>query len=55
MAKFVVEGKSYDTKNLSEHQNKLIASLSLTKTLITDLTLKNEFFLNRKVIYTLLL
>ena len=45
MAKFVVEGTSYDTENLTEHQTKLISSLSLTKTLITELTLKNEYFL----------
>ena len=44
MAKFQVEGKSYDTENFSEHQKSVVNSLSVTKNLIADVTYKNELF-----------
>jgi hypothetical protein len=48
MAEFEIEGKSYDTKNFSEHQKELIKSLSVTKQLIAELMFKNELFFAQK-------
>ena len=48
MAKFEVEGNTFDTKNFSEDQTSLVNSLSITDNLIKELTTKHMMFLNEK-------
>ena len=48
MAEFEVEGKTYNTDNFSQYQKELIHSLSITKGLIKELEVKNDFFRSEK-------
>jgi len=48
MAKFEVEGQSHDTENFSDHQKNLISSLSVTKSLISEITFKQNLFVATK-------
>ena len=51
MAKFEVDGRSYNTEDFSDHQKNLINSLSVTKSLMAEISFKKElFFATRKEI-----
>lgn len=44
MANFEVEGRSYNTEEFSDHQKNLLHSLSTTKGLISEITIKKDLF-----------
>ena len=48
MAKFEVEGRSYNTEDFSDHQKGLVSSLSVTNGLIVEIAFKNDLFLKSK-------
>ena len=48
MAKFEVEGRSYNTEDFSDHQKGLISSLSVTKQLIKEIASKKDIYLLAK-------
>ena len=48
MAKFEIEGKTFDTEDFSDEQKYLINSLSITSGLMTEVKFKNELFLDAR-------
>ena len=48
MAKFEVDGRSYNTEEFSDHQKNLLSSLSVTKGLIVEITFKKNLFISTR-------